>query len=102
MHQGGVGVIFVYLLEWLKKSNWFPWVSQNSGTLNRWIGLAIAFGTSVGVKAVAEGTSQTGWHIALTIPPLAVMVDTLVHAATQFGEQQVLYHCAVKEVGEKS
>lgn len=97
VHQAGIGTIAVYLIQWLKKSNWFPWLNAQSGTITRWAGLAVAFLTSVGIQHTFTGDSTNGWHVSLVIPSLSVLASTFVHAAGQFSGQQVLYHTAVKD-----
>lgn len=97
-HQGGIGVIFVYILQYLKNSTHFPWLTQNTPRLNRWVGMVIALGTSLGVKYAATAASGGGYHVVLDIPNLQALGDALIHAAAQFAGQQVLYHTAVKAV----
>lgn len=97
-HQGGIGVIAVYILQWLKNSTHFPWLTQDTAKLNRWVGLMVALGTSLGVKYAATAASGGGYHVVLDIPSMQALGDALIHAAAQFAGQQVLYHTAVKAV----
>ncbi len=97
MHQGGLGSAFVFLLQWLKNSNRFPWVSQNSAQINRWAGIIFAVATSVGLKYVLTENTGGGWHLAIDIPSLPTVGDVVLHALTQYSGQEMLYHVAVKD-----
>ena len=87
-HQAPVAVLAVFALDYLKHASWFPWINGNSEKLNRLVSLAVACGTAAGLK-VLSGDYQHGWVIA--VPPLQVIIDTLMHAATQFGGQELLH-----------
>ena len=104
-HQGAIAVATVFALDWAKRSNLpgLGWINQNTEKLNRVISLAIALATSAGLK-VMSGDAAHGWVVA--IPPLSVILDTLVHAVTQFGGQEILHklygnHVIGKELLEK-
>lgn len=99
-HQTGIGVMAVYLLQWLKQTAWVPFITEHSATLNKWLGVLIAVATSVGIKyAVSQGAGAYagGYHVVLDIPSAQTLFDTAIHAAAQFAGQQILYHTAVKE-----
>lgn len=97
IHQGGLGSGFVFILQYLKNKNWFPWVSQNSASINRWAGIAFAIATSVGLKYALTETAGGGWHLAIDIPSLPTVGDVVLHALTQYSGQEMLYHVAVKD-----
>jgi len=96
-HQGGVGVVAVYALQFLKSRDWpgFRWINNNSANVNRIVGICIALGTSAGFKLAASTGAGGGYD--LHIPPLSVVMDMLTDAAAQFAGQQILYHTAVKD-----
>jgi len=58
-----VQAIAVWVLQWLKKSNWFPWLNQNSATANRVVAFAIALLSAAGIT----------WHYNVTLGTLTVM-----------------------------
>ena len=95
-HQFGVSVAVVHILEWLKRAGWFPWLTANSTTVLRLISILVALATSAGFKIIS-GDAGHGWNIF--IPPVAVVVDTLIHAVAQFGAQQGYYSIVVKADG---
>lgn len=92
LHQAGAGTLLVYTLQWLKGREWFPWITENSAAVNRWVGALFALATSIGVEIATSGSSTTGWHISIDIPNMKVLTDTIIHAATQFSGQQILYY----------
>ncbi len=97
MHQSGYGVAFVYVLQWAKQSKYFPWLSQNSGSINRWIGIGFTFLVSAGMKYAVSENADGSHHIVLDIPTFGALVDVFAHTLAQFGGQQILYHAAVKD-----
>lgn len=95
-HQFGVSVAVVHILEWLKNAGWFPWLTNNSGTVLRIISLLIALATSAGFK-IMSGDPIHGWTVF--IPSFAVIFDTTLHAIAQFGAQEGYYNVAMKADG---
>jgi len=85
--HGSAAVILVFALNWLKKTSWFPWVTQNSDKLNRAISVAWAILTTAGVSI--QGSAVSG--ATITLPPLAILWSSALHAFTQFGGQELLY-----------
>lgn len=92
-HQFGVSVAVVHTLEWLKRAGWFPWLNQYSTTILRLVSILAALATSAGFK-IMSGDAGHGWNIF--VPPVAVIVDTLVHATAQFGAQEGYYNLVYK------
>jgi hypothetical protein len=95
-HQFGVSVAVVHTLEWLKRVGWFPWLTNNSTTALRLISLIVALATSAGFK-VLSGDTDHGFTVF--IPPVAIIVDTLIHAVAQFGAQEGYYNIVIKADG---
>ena len=102
-HQSGIAVATVFAIDYLKKANWFPWINNNTETLNRVISVLVALFTASGLK-VLSGNAASGWTIS--IPAMPVLLDTLVHASAQFGGQEILQkllgnHQLTKELSDK-
>jgi hypothetical protein len=95
-HQFGISVAVVHTLEWLKRAGWFPWLTDHSTTVLRLISILAALATSAGFKIIS-GDAGHGWNIF--IPPVAVVLDTLVHATAQFGAQEGYYNIVIKADG---
>jgi hypothetical protein len=95
--QLGTSPIAVHLLEWMKKSPRFSWISQHTGQLNRVLAFIIASATAAGVVWKMEGSWQAGAVITITLPPLAVLANALMHAVFQFLAQEGYYQTVVKK-----
>lgn len=108
VHQSGFAVISVFALDYLKRAPWFPWLSANSETINRVVSLAVALFTTVGLKVLSsQGNIHTGGVITIAYPSIAVIIDTLMHASTQYGGQELLHkllgnHVMSKQMLEQS
>jgi len=57
-----IQTIVVYLIQWLKKSNWFPWLNANSATANRVVAFVVAFLHSAGIT----------WHYSASVGALTI------------------------------
>src|SRR5579863_3547844 len=100
-HQTGIAFASVYAIQLLKKSNLFPWLRADTDTVNRVVSVVVAFATAVGIKFAINGTFATGETITIQVPSLAVILDTLVHFATQFGMQETIYQVTKKSSAPK-
>jgi hypothetical protein len=95
-NQVGVSVAVVYLIQLLKNSSWFPWISQHTDQLNRWISVVAAFATSVGFQFAFTGSAATGGTLIIQVPALTVVLSVLLHSLGQVGIQESFYRTAVK------
>lgn len=85
-HVTGAALL-CYLLDWLKRQQWFPWLHFDSGKLNRWVSVIGAFFLAVGIEWT--GDAGAGWTIH--IPPLTVVLSACLEWGKQFATQQVLF-----------
>jgi hypothetical protein len=95
-NQVGVSVAVVYLIQLLKSSPWFPWITQHTDQLNRWISVIAAFATSVGFQFAFTGSAVAGGTLVVQIPALTVILSVLLHSLGQVGIQESFYRAAVK------
>jgi hypothetical protein len=75
-----LALISTYALQWLKASKFFPWLTMETQTLNRIVGIAIAFLTSVGVLVSFD-------HVAGVLTVTGLTLANLGHAVIRFGQQ---------------
>jgi hypothetical protein len=94
--QAGVSVILVYLLQWLKGSPWFPWLTARTDTINRTLAIVIAFLTSVGFQINMTGNWTSGGTLIIQIPAATAIFSVILHSAAQVGMQEGFYRMAVK------
>lgn len=87
----GAGTVTVFVMDWIKRTAWIPWINQHSDTLNRVVSLIVAVVTATGIKMVSTGTLHAGGTITITFPAMQVIVNTLVHGGGQFGWQELLH-----------
>lgn len=95
-HQIGFSFITAYALEWLKRSKWFPWITVDSTTLNRYIGMLSAAATSIGLTFAADGTWAAGGVITIHVPPASVLLEALARFAGQAGLQHAIYEKLIR------
>ena len=50
-------VLLAYLLQWVKASNWFPWISEHTKMLNRAITGALSLVAAVGIHYTFDSAS---------------------------------------------
>lgn len=89
----------VYLLQWLKRTKWVPWVNMHSSTLNHWLSIVGALITSVGIHLTFTGTAADGWQGTFMVPSLLAMWHGLTHLVQSYVAQKVLYTAVVKPAG---
>jgi hypothetical protein len=90
--------VFVFLLQWLKNSRWFPWISQETYKLNRVLAIAAAGLSAVGVNYQVVHPGPGDWTIAITGLTAAGISAAGVMWLKQFCVQELTYRMAVKAV----
>lgn len=80
-----------FVLQWLKKQTWFPWLSFETEKVNRLVSVFISIVAGFGVYFVFD--HATG---VLTISGLTLA--NLMHALSHAGEQFMLQHAAYRTV----
>jgi hypothetical protein len=86
--QVTMSALIVYFLEWLKQSAWFPWLTAETKTLNRWAAALMALAAAIGIHA--EFNPDTG-----TLLVTGLTMWGIGHAAFDMARswifQQVIY-----------
>src|SRR5215468_9891679 len=90
-HQTGFAFVTVYLINILKDSKWFPWLNTEADKINRMVSVVVALLTAAGVKIAMDGNIWSGGVLTIHFPSAWDLVDTLMHFATQFGLQEMIY-----------
>lgn len=96
-HQLSYAIIISYSIEKLKQWNWFPYLSHHSETANKAVAYVLAVFTGIGVHYSATGDISTGGTITFTIPALNVILENILHVATQIGLQNGCYRVLIKK-----
>ena len=90
-HQLPVALVWVYILDYLKKAAWFPWLTQHTEALNRVASVAFALASAVGIKFAVSGSMTAGGSLSIAFPPVAILLDTAMHAGSGFALQEILH-----------
>ncbi len=85
--QAGIAVLATWAINRLKRSKYFPWLSEHSDAANKWVGITIAALASAGLTM--SGDASTGWQI--TVPPLDQLAGAVIKMAAGIGLQQGAY-----------
>lgn len=90
------GAVAVYLIEWLKSKQWFPFLTADTKTLNRLISAVTAFVAAVGIGFNYDaGAGQ----LVITGLTWSTILIGGWEWAKQFVLQQVLYDSVVQKAG---
>ena len=87
--QFALALISTYALQWLKQSKFFPWLTVETQTLNRLVGAAIAFLSSVVILVSFD-------HVAGVLTVSGLTVANLLHAGARFLQQWAFQQAAYK------
>lgn len=90
--------IAVALLQWFKKSSWFPWLTKESAKLNRIVAAVIAALNAIGVHLAWSSGSVAGSYSILVSGLTLTGVATGIWVwLKMFVFQQIIYHSTVKD-----
>ena len=91
--QGLVMVVLPFLLEWLKKSTWFPWLAKGSVVWLRVWSAAVAALSSYGVMIQSDWTIG---HHAIDGLTASVGLEMVGRFVAQLLGQEAIYRRVVK------
>ena len=96
------GAVAVYLIQWLKRQGWCPWLDEHTGAANRIVSLGAAVIAVMGISFSYDPSVGGDIHI----PALSVLLNGAWEVAKQFTTQQLIWdgvvapkHVRVKEGG---
>jgi hypothetical protein len=89
----GAAALIPYLLEGLKKAAWFPWITEATTAINRWIGIVAALAVTAGLHYEWSPDTRV---LSMTIPTLAAFVAWMFNALVQWGLQEYVYRTGVQ------
>jgi hypothetical protein len=78
-------------MEWLKKANWFPWVSAQSDKANKIIAALLAAITAAGIHYTYDASAAT---LTFTGISLAGMGHAVWHWLQSYAVQETVYRGA--------
>jgi hypothetical protein len=86
--------LVVWALQWLKNTNKFPWVNENTAALNRILAALLAAASAVGITYTYEPTAGVLAFTGLTAPAVLAFVWKVL---TSVVLQEVIYRSTVKK-----
>lgn len=95
VYSGVIAYICSAAIEWLKQQKWFPFLTMESSTLNRWVARLVAALSVVGIHATFNATEGTLLLSGLTG---AGLLTAALEFFRQYLFQQVAYRKLVKPV----
>ncbi len=93
--QLGSAFAIVHTIEWLKKSNYFPWLTCDTEKLNRVVSLLSATVMSLGFTFSMVGSWTAGGTITIQVPPLSAILEAGYRFFVQAGLQNAIYKTVV-------
>lgn len=81
------GAVAVYLIQWLKRQGWCPWLDDHTGAANRIVSLGAAVIAVMGITFTYDPSSGGDIHI----PALSVLLTGAWEVAKQFTTQQLIW-----------
>lgn len=91
-------IMISFVIQWLKKSTWFGWITtQSPARLQTQFGFLAAVLTAAGVHFAVAGSFLDNNGVSFTVTGLSV--TAFKDIAWQWAAQQTAYRVVVKEVG---
>lgn len=82
------GAACAYLLQLLQKWRKLPWITEHTDGINRFVRVAMSFGTALGISWVwAPAVTDGGHMLEIAIPSGIVLVHGLWHVFGQYALQ---------------
>ena len=94
LSQVVVAWLVTQAVQWLKRASGLPWISAKTDTLNKIVGIVLAFFASLGIMFQFDPQAGTLLVTGLTASTILAGIWTWVQ---QVVLQQIIYHGAVKE-----
>lgn len=93
--------LVVYALQYLKGTEWYGKLAANLPIADRKVHLLMsalgAFAGAVGMHWAVEGGTDAGWKIAVSIPPLWVVLHGAWDWVQQLALNQLVFAVAVQQ-----
>lgn len=90
--------VSVAFINWLKKSEWFPWITQEKARVMRAVALLTAAAASIGIAYTWDPAARL---LSFHIPTLVAVVGMAVGYVKSFAIQELTYQATKKpNVGE--
>ena len=88
--QATIAIIVSFGLQWVKKSQYFPWITTKTENVNRWVSILVAFFTGVGIYA-----QWNNGTLIITGITATNIYHAVVRAVEQWTFQQTVYRTVI-------
>ena len=79
-----LGLVLVFVQNWLKKQSWFPLISYDSARANHLFSIVLTGLTTIGIHIAHTGSFSAGGTISITLPPAMVILYGIWHWIQQY------------------
>jgi hypothetical protein len=90
-YQAGIAIFVVEFINWMKQTQWIPFVNKHSPEINKVVAFVGAVIGALGIHLASNGDLSSGGTLLITYPPLNVMLTSFGHIALSWGMQQVYF-----------
>lgn len=87
--QATIAALTTYAIQWVKRSPYFPWLTTETQSINRWISGLVAVCSGLGIFLTWD-------HSAGILTITGLTLTNLLHAGSKVVEQWVIQHAAYK------
>lgn len=94
--RAAMAYVAAMVIDWLKRTNWVPWINHNTDKLNRVVSIVAAIGQTAGFNFIFEGTLDAGGILHVSIPSLSAIVHFATDSVYTFAAQEFAYKVAMK------
>lgn len=84
--------VVIYVIQALKRSSWFPWVTTETKRLNRWLAVLGSAASAAGIHLAYDGTLGT---ILITGVTTSGIAHGLWHWFQQYALTQLAYDATI-------
>lgn len=86
-----LGLVLVFIQNWLKQQTWFPWLNYQSAKMNHLFAIITSGLATFGLHASHTGTFTSGGSILITWPAGTVILAGVWHWVSQYAISKGLY-----------
>jgi hypothetical protein len=97
IEQTVIAALASKVIQMLKMSDRFPWVSQHTKAANRALSMLIAVATSAGFAVAWSGSIEAGGVLTIGVPSLQGIVEFAYHAGYSFIAQEASYRGLIED-----
>lgn len=99
LSQFTASAMTAYAIEWLKRSQYFPFITAETKTVNRVLSAIGAALTAFGIHTAIEGSSGAGWHVTIAIPSTVLLLHAVWDWAKAFVLNQAVFDGVIQKAG---